>query len=216
MAVAIAILIAELLGYVLHRLMHSERFPAFSRAHMIHHLHLFGPNQPMRSTVYKNATDGRASLGNIGMEWVVPSAVILGGFWAAMWWLHVAWKYEVSVLATLLGWPIFMFSYLHDRMHLKNFWMERTPLLKIWFTQARRLHDIHHRSLDDSGRMDRNFGIGFFFFDRIFGTLAKRHCALNWRGYRTAIRRHKIESRNEDDFTNSPSGVLRLSKRPVS
>jgi len=40
------------------------------------------------------------------------------------------------------------------------------PLLKDWFVQARRLHDIHHRSLDDQGRMDRNFGIGFFSCER--------------------------------------------------
>ena len=100
------------------------------------------------------------------MEWVIPSAVILGFSRAAMWCLHVVGKYQVLALAALLGWPIFTFSYLHDRMHVKNFWMDRTPLLKIWFTQARRLHDIHHRSLNDDGRMDRNFGIGFFFFDR--------------------------------------------------
>jgi hypothetical protein len=68
-AVAIAILTAELAGYVLHRVMQSERFPALSRAHMIHHLELHGPAQSMRSAVYRRATDGRASLGNIRMEW---------------------------------------------------------------------------------------------------------------------------------------------------
>jgi sterol desaturase/sphingolipid hydroxylase (fatty acid hydroxylase superfamily) len=46
-AVAIAILTAELAGYVLHRVMHSERFPVLSRAHMIHHLELYGPAQSM-------------------------------------------------------------------------------------------------------------------------------------------------------------------------
>jgi len=54
--------------------------------------------------------------------------------------------------------------------------MERTPVLRWWFRKARRLHDIHHRSLDFNGRMDKNFGIGFFLFDRIFRTLAQRHC----------------------------------------
>jgi len=121
--VAIAILTAELAGYVLHRVMHSERFPVLSRAHMIRHFELYGPAQSMRSAVYRRATDGRASLGNIGMEWVVPSAITLGTCWAVMWALHVAWKYEVLVLAILLGWPMFMFSYLHDRMPLEKFWM---------------------------------------------------------------------------------------------
>ena len=37
---------------------------------------------------------------------------------------------------------------------------------------ARSFHDIHHHTLNKQGLMDKNFGIGFFFFDRIFGTLA--------------------------------------------
>jgi sterol desaturase/sphingolipid hydroxylase (fatty acid hydroxylase superfamily) len=205
-AVAIAILTAEFVGYVLHRVMHSGRFPALSRGHMIHHLELYGPTQSMRSAAYRRATDGRASLGNIVMEWVVPSAITLGACWGIMWAWHVAWKYEVLVLAILLGWPIFMFSYLHDRMHLEKFWTARAPLLKIWFRKARRLHDIHHRSLNDKGRMDRNHGIGFFFFDRLFGTMAKHHCPLNWHGYHAAKRRHRTSFESDDGLTDFPSG----------
>jgi hypothetical protein len=104
-AVAIAILTAELAGYVMHRVMHSERFPVLSRAHMIRHFELYGPAQSMRSAVYRRATDGRASLGNIGMEWVVPSAITLGTCWAVMWVLHVAWKYEVLVWPSCLAGP---------------------------------------------------------------------------------------------------------------
>ena len=206
LAVGISIGIAELVGYVLHRIMHSERFPSLNRAHMIHHIEFYGPTQAMRTTKYKDATHGKAALGNIGMEWVIPSAAILGVSWLTMIAMHVGWKYEVIVMATLLSWPIFMFSYLHDRMHLHNFWMERAPVLNIWFKNARRLHDIHHHSLNDRGRMDRNYGIGLFFFDRLFGTLAKRHGPLNWPGYRAAIRRHEMNLGNGEDFTDFPSG----------
>jgi sterol desaturase/sphingolipid hydroxylase (fatty acid hydroxylase superfamily) len=86
-----------------------------------------------------------------------------------------------------------MFSYLHDRMHIENFWMTRVPLLKSWFLRARRLHDIHHRSMDSVGFMDTNFGIGFYFFDRFFQTMAKRHRPFNWQGYRAAIGRYGLE-----------------------
>ncbi len=205
-ALVISIAIAELAGYALHRLMHSERFPSISRAHLIHHLQLYGPNQAMRAPQYKDATEGRASLGNIGMEWVLPSATILALCWLFMWSVGVSWRYQLLVMSTLLAWPLFMFSYLHDRMHLQDFWMERAPLVRIWFKKARRLHDVHHRSLNYEGRMDRNFGIGFFFFDRVFGTLAKRHCPLNWHGYRAARRRHKLGSTNEADLDDFPSG----------
>jgi hypothetical protein len=64
----------------------------------------------------------------------------------------------------LVVWPMLMFNYLHDGMHIENFWMTRVPILKSWFLNARRLHDIHHRSLNSKGFMDTNFGIGFYFF----------------------------------------------------
>jgi hypothetical protein len=84
-----------------------------------------------------------------------------------------------------------MFSYLHDRMHVKDFWMERNPILKTWFRRARKLHDIHHRVLNDNGSMDRNFGIGFFVFDRLFGTLSLRQPPFNHRGFAVARERFK-------------------------
>lgn len=201
-----SILIAELFGYLLHRLLHSERFPILSRAHLIHHLTLYGPRQPMRGPVYKNATEGRVAVGNIGMEWIAPVVLVLALVWSAMKLLNVPLPYEVLSLVTLLAWPVLMFSYLHDRMHIEGFWMARVPVLKTWFLRARRLHDIHHHSLNDSGRMDRNFGIGFFLFDRLFGTLARRHCALNRRGYHVALLRYQVLRRNDEDFSDFPSG----------
>ena len=201
-----SVVIAELAGYALHRLMHSDRFPAMSRAHLIHHLLIYGPNQPMRTAEYSDATTGRASIGNVGLEWLIPSGLILAICWCALWLLGVPLAYRVLSMITLLAWPIFMFSYLHDRMHIQNFWMERTPVIRWWFRKARRLHDIHHRSLDSDGRMDKNFGIGFFLFDRVFRTLAKRHCPFNWHGYRAAVRRYRLERDQDDDYTSFPSG----------
>ena len=203
--VAASVFLAELAGYELHRLMHSGRIPILSHAHLIHHLSLYGPRQPMRTLQYKDATLDRASIGNVGMEWILPSALILGFFWSAMWILGVSLPYRCLSFLTLVSWSIFMFSYLHDRMHLQGFWMERTRLLGWWFRRARRLHDIHHRSIDESGRMDKNFGIGFYFCDRIFQTLAKHHCSFNWHGYREAVRKAKLEEAINDEFSRFPS-----------
>jgi sterol desaturase/sphingolipid hydroxylase (fatty acid hydroxylase superfamily) len=74
-------------------------------------------------------------------------------------------------------------------MHLAGFWMERHPLLKRWFVAARDAHDIHHWTLNDEGFMDKNFGIAFFFFDRLFGTLASDPPVFNRHGYAAALRR---------------------------
>ena len=147
----------------------------------------------MRAGDYHDATDNRFSIGNIGIEWLAPSAIILLFCWSVMALLGVPPVYQVLSLCTLLGWPILMFSYLHDRMHIENFWMARVPLLRSWFLRARRLHDIHHRSVDGDGYMDTNFGIGFYFFDRFFRTMAKRHRPFNWQGYQAAIERYGLE-----------------------
>jgi len=200
-----SVLLAELAGYGLHRLMHSNRIPALSRAHLIHHLLLYGPRQPMRTREYKDATQGRASIGNVGMEWIIPSTLILVFCWIALWLFGVPIIYRCLAFLTLVGWSTFMFSYLHDRMHLEGFWMERAPVLGSWFRSARRFHDIHHRSIDARGRMNKNFGIGFFFYDRIFTTFARRHCPLNWHGYREAIREAKLEEELNEEYSRFPS-----------
>jgi sterol desaturase/sphingolipid hydroxylase (fatty acid hydroxylase superfamily) len=185
-------LVAEFTGYWLHRLLHCDKVPFLSRGHLIHHFLVYGPRQSMRSTGYKDATDGRFSVGNIGLEWLIPSAVVLAFCWGIMALFAVPHAYQIVSLCTLLIWPIFMFNYLHDRMHLKNFWMSRVPLLRIWYIGARKLHDVHHLRLNNEGRMDTNFGIGFFFFDRIFRTIAMRHRTFNWVGYGVAKKRYGL------------------------
>jgi sterol desaturase/sphingolipid hydroxylase (fatty acid hydroxylase superfamily) len=188
-----SVVVAEFVGYWLHRLLHCGRIPALSRGHLIHHFLIYGPRQPMRAEDYHDATDNRFSVGNVGIEWLVPSAIILLFSWGVMALLGVPHVYQVLALCILLAWPILMFSYLHDRMHIENFWMTRVPLLKTWFLKARRMHDIHHRSVDSKGFMDANFGIGFYFFDRFFRTLAKRHRPFNWTGYQAAIERYGLD-----------------------
>lgn len=185
-----SVVVAEFAGYWLHRLLHGDTFPTLSRGHLIHYFLIYGPRQPMRAEDYHDATDNRFSVGNVGIEWLAPSAIILLFCWGVMLLLGVPRVYQVIALCTLLGWPILMFSDLHDRMHVENFWMTRVPLVMTWFFRARRLHDIHHRSLDNAGFMDTNFGIGFYFFDRFFRTIAKRHRPFNWIGYRAAVERY--------------------------
>jgi len=189
-------LLAEFFGYWLHRLLHSDKICFLSRGHLIHHFLIYGPGQPMRHDHYHDATDSRFSVGNIGLEWIVPSAVILAALWSIMFFLRVATLYQVIAIIALVAWPIFMFSYLHDRMHLTDFWMARHPLFRPWFTRARRLHDIHHHSINDAGHMDANFGIGFFWFDRAFRTISRRHRPFNRTGFEAARDRYGLIERD--------------------
>ena len=137
--VATSIVVAELLGYLLHRLMHSGWISWICAGHMKHHLVLYGPLAKMRpSEQYVDATTGRIAIGNIGLEWIVPSSVILAMAVVALRILKVSALGQAVSMGTILTWSFLMFSYLHDRMHIKNFWMGGAPLLKHWFVRARR------------------------------------------------------------------------------
>jgi sterol desaturase/sphingolipid hydroxylase (fatty acid hydroxylase superfamily) len=184
-------LIAELLGYLLHRLLHSDRIRFLSRNHMIHHLLLYGPLQPQRpSPDYLDATTGRTALGSIGLEWLIPSGLLLGVFLGAFQILHVRAPHQIIFVCVTLGWSFLMFSYLHDGMHLQGFWMAKTPVARRWFRSARRFHDVHHLALNDAGLMDKNFGIGFHFFDRLFGSFSVTARPFNRKGYESAKKRY--------------------------
>ncbi len=193
-SVICSFLVAEFAGYWLHRLLHSDKLPFLSRSHMSHHLLLYGPLQPMRRETYKDATDDRVSLGNVGLEWLAPSAVVLTVCWGVMFLFRGPVIYQAIVLGTLVVWPFITFSLLHDAMHLRDFWMARMPVINGWFRKARRLHDIHHHSVDNEGHMNANFGIGFFLFDRLFHTLARHHRPLNRKGLEIALLRYRLTS----------------------
>lgn len=186
-----SIISAELLGYWLHRLLHSGVISFLSRNHMRHHLVVYGPLQKQRSTRYQDATTGSVALGNIGTEWLIPAAALTAFVAAVLHFFRVQPLYQCIYFGTMWLWSFLMFSTLHDLMHVKGIWLERNPFLRRWFRNARTRHDVHHCSLNDEGLMDRNFGIGFFLFDRLFGTFSKTATAFNHNGYRAARERFR-------------------------
>jgi len=189
---------AELLGYWLHRFLHSGVIRYLSRNHMKHHLVFYAPLQKQRSQAYCDATENGVSLGNIGLEWLVPAGLVMALVLTLFHFLRVPLGYQVLSLGISVGWSFLMFSYLHDVMHVEGFWLAKSRWLKRWFLSARRLHDIHHRVLNDRGLMDKNFGIGFFAFDRLFGTLSLQQPPFNHRGY--AVAREKFNYVQEKEF----------------
>lgn len=181
----------EICGYFLHILLHSENVPYLSRNHMIHHLRIYSPRRSLRpSGAYLSSTDGRASVLGTGMEWLGPIGIIISITFGISELLRVDRIYFLLFTCSALLWGYFLFGYMHDAMHLSSFWMERVPALARWYHGIRKLHDIHHRQISDDGRMSTNFGICFFFMDRIFGTFSPRHKPFNATGYETAEKRY--------------------------
>jgi sterol desaturase/sphingolipid hydroxylase (fatty acid hydroxylase superfamily) len=185
-----SVVFSELLGYLLHRLLHSGKIGWLSCAHMKHHLLLYGPMASQRpGHAYKDATTDDLALGNVGLEWLLPGAVLLSLSVTLLHFLGVTLLHQLVFVTGSLGWTFLMFSYLHDRMHVAGFWMERNRVFKNWFVSARNAHDVHHWALNDQGLMDKNFGIAFFFFDRLLGTFVVEWPAFNRCGYANAMQR---------------------------
>jgi sterol desaturase/sphingolipid hydroxylase (fatty acid hydroxylase superfamily) len=190
--IVLACVYAEFVGYWLHVLLHSEKIGYLSRNHMIHHLLIYGPDKPQRqSTEYLGSTFDRAGVAGIGLEWLGPIVLLLAVTAASL----MGWGLGAGGAALFCGvallWGLTTFWYMHDAMHLRGFWMEGSASwLRHWFLSARRRHDIHHMDLTDDGRMSRNFGICFFGFDRLFGTLEPGHRKFNRAGLAAARRRY--------------------------
>ncbi len=186
-------LVSELLGYLLHRLLHCDKIRILSRSHMEHHLLLYGPLAEQRPEGgYLDATGDRPALGNVGLEWLIPGGILLLTCVLVLNLLHVQLLFQITFVAFAVAWSFVTFSYVHDGMHIRDFWMSRIPIIRTWFLKARLRHDIHHQQINDEGLMDKNFGIGLSVFDRILGTHLSEAKPFSEPGFKAATRRYSF------------------------
>lgn len=182
----------EMVGYFLHKLLHSEKVPYLSRSHMIHHLKKYGPKMPMRSSEYLKSVSNRTSIGSIGLEWLLPIAIIFFPAVSILLLLGVPFTYLSIGLVSAIGWGIIGFNYMHDAMHIRDFWMLKHPCFSRWFKNTRRLHDVHHVKVSPEGRMEVNYGMCFFWFDKLFGTFAPKIGKFDEEGFEAAKERYSF------------------------
>ena len=191
LALLLGVLYSEFVGYFVHKLLHSEKIPSLSREHMIHHLKQYGPKMSMRSDEYYISAGNRFNVGNVGLEWLAPLGIVVAASIGLMTLLGVGWLFQAAMLGSAIAWGVFIFNFLHSGLHLSNYWLLKNKYLSRWFKNARRLHDIHHTRISDEGKMSVNFGIVFFFFDRVFRTKAESTGRFNEAGYEKAKERYK-------------------------
>ena len=190
LSILLGFVFSEVVGYIVHQLLHSERIPYLSRSHMIHHLKHYGPKMSMRSDVYLKSIEGRASIGTVGLEWMAPLGIVSALSIGSLLLLGLPLLYILIGYVTAVIWGIVGFSMVHDAMHIRNVWLLRNPVLGRWFKRARRLHDIHHVQINDSGKMQKNFGMCFFLLDRLFGTYSPSLGHFNEPGFEKAKERY--------------------------
>ena len=184
-------LYAEFVGYFLHKLLHSESIAWLSKSHMNHHLRDYGPKSKMRTKEYVSGTAKRFNILGIGMEYLLPVAIILCFLVGVLGILGMPLEYIALSVVGIIAWSGTMFGYMHSRFHEKFFWMANVPILGTWYKRVRRLHDIHHVYITEDGRMGSNFGICFFWMDRLFGTYRGSVSKLSQKGYEAAQERYK-------------------------
>jgi len=191
LTLVLAFIFSEFAGYVMHILLHSQKIEFFSKAHMIHHLQIYGPQMSQRPNEgYIYSTTNRAGVAGIGLEWLAPVGVTVALIVGAGLLMGVGISHIALFVAGALGWGWFLFSYMHDSMHLKNFWMAENRFFKKWYVNARKNHDIHHMRVNDEGKMDVNFGICFFFFDKLFGSYKNNFEKFNQKGLEAAKQKY--------------------------
>jgi sterol desaturase/sphingolipid hydroxylase (fatty acid hydroxylase superfamily) len=146
----VAVALVEAVGYLWHRF--AEHLGWMGNTiryrHWVHHEMDYPIDnlRPAGQTEYRRAGS---------WTWFVLGAVAA----ALMFWLLPLWAaVPLASGVALYAWCVI--SYLHDSFHVQGHWLERFA----WFRRIRRLHDIHHWQ-------PCNYGILFFWMDRLFGTL---------------------------------------------
>ena len=152
---------------------------------MRHHIVKYGPEMPQRANIKGESTIKRIIDSGIGVEWAGPVVVVIGIVFLIGWIFNIAFVYQITFVIALVLWVVFLFVYMHDALHVEGHWLEKSKL----FLSIRRGHDIHHIKLTNSGLLNKNNGICFFWFDKLFGTYSNDLGPVNEEGLKNLHKR---------------------------
>ncbi len=190
LSIFLGFVFAEIVGYAVHVLMHSNKIKKMSEAHMIHHLKLYGPKMPMLSGDYKKSAVKRAHLNGVGLEWLLPMMILTAIILLVLSFAGVPLPYVYGFILAAIAWGVILFAYMHNALHVSDFWMKKNSFLHDWYMSRRVIHFLHHTELSDDGRMNKNYGICFYWLDHIFRTFQKKPRKFNDKGFNAAQKRY--------------------------
>lgn len=152
-AAAITFVYGSLIGWFVHWVLHQRWSGPLYRAHMNHHIFQYPPDD-LVSGVYRTSGTADSTL-------IFTPAVTLAFF------LYAAVLYALGTDAYVIGGTALetlALGILHDSLHT-GFHVKKSVWAR-WeiFAPLRDLHFVHHK------RTNRNFGILFFGWDRLFRT----------------------------------------------
>lgn len=153
----ITFFVSSLFGYVLHRVLHQNWAGHLYQKHMVHHKKLY-PSTDFASDKYRSAGKDNTVI----VFWIISSPLIIAPI--IMWLVGCMPLLMAFTVLIVEGIVAFINNYLHDSFHIKDHWLYRVPLFSNIFRYWVYLHRLHHI------KMNTNFGIFSFIFDRLFKT----------------------------------------------
>lgn len=149
-----SVVVATLIGHVVHWMLHKRWSGPFFRGHMEHHLDHYPPGA-LVSPAYKVPKWHRS-----GPVLFTPAFLIIV---AAAGGLTYLLSLPLALMVTF-GVTVLLFGLLNDAVH-DSFHVEKSVFHKLpGFASMRASHFLHHHN------MRKNFGIIVFAWDRVFGT----------------------------------------------
>ena len=139
-------------GYIVHRILHSNRLKHLAKDHNVHHA--LYPIDNFESTSYRGAGSSRSTLVFIP---IITVAMLL--LCVPIWFLFKEWWvfFFIIIEGILIGWAN---DYLHYAFHIKNHWLNNY----IFFKKLKDIHYLHHKY------PKTNHGILWFGPDKLCGT----------------------------------------------
>ncbi len=141
-------LVIEVAGYLWHRYIEHEGMAgkAVQVSHVRHHERDY-PADDLRPDKVKYTSAQSWS-------WYVLTVILI-----VLALIIIPRPYSFFTIVGGLVYAKFVVSYFHKAFHLPHHWLQQYA----WFKHLTKLHDIHHYRV-------ANYGIVFFFMDRLFGT----------------------------------------------
>jgi sterol desaturase/sphingolipid hydroxylase (fatty acid hydroxylase superfamily) len=141
-------LVIEVAGYLWHRYVEHEG--KAGKTVQIKHVQHHQKDYPT-SNLRPNAKKYRSAH---SWSWYVLTVILI-----VLALIIIPRPYSYAAILGGLIYAKFVVSYCHKAFHLPHHWLQKYA----WFRQLTRLHDIHHYEV-------ANYGIVFFFMDKLFGT----------------------------------------------
>lgn len=144
-------MVVEIVGYFWHRFLeHEGKAGEFIRyRHWLHHEQDYPTTNLRPSKKYHKA--GSWSWYVMALLLVVAAYILVPRPWS------------IIMIISGLIYAKFVTSAFHASFHKKNYWLNRYG----WYKKLVKLHDIHHYK-------PVNFGINFFFMDKLFKTYSEK------------------------------------------